>query len=158
MAALTDQDITSQAGRGDRSAQTTLIRRHMGQVWALARYHVGEPVLAAKITRRALVKALAGISRMPDPRKFRSWLHETALEIIRDTRSGSGTAGDASTGPARDEALVKVQSLPENLRGPTVLRYFQGASYANISSRLGVSRERVDQLIQRAKQLVGKGA
>lgn len=148
-----NEELVLRAERGDPKARLRILRRHLGSVWGLALYRVGDPVQAAEITRKVFVKVLSDLSRLPDPRKLRSWIHDIACGMIRLTaRGGGGAEGVPASGG--EGSLEKIRSLPQNLRHPAVLRYFEGLSYEELSSALGTSPDGVDQLLRRAKDLV----
>ena len=151
MTARADDGLVLRAERGDRDARAALVRRHLRQVWGLALYQAGDPVEAARITKEVFLRVFRELPRLPDQRKLRVWIHGIAVDVIRKTRPAEGAKRTA----AREEAALEgLRSLPENIRKPLVLRYFEVLPYSKMSSRLGSSREGIDQLLRRAKQLI----
>jgi DNA-directed RNA polymerase specialized sigma24 family protein len=145
-------EMIAKAQGGDGKATASLVHRYLPMVWGIALFHVGEPSRAATVVREVFSRAFATLGRVPDPGKFRRCLETITLSVVR----GAGTSGSEGDQPAPggESVLDAVRALPDGLRRPVVLRYFQGLTYGGIAARAGGTPETVDGLLIRAKDRV----
>ena len=150
------EDVIARACRGDATAQRVLVRRYLRLVWGLCLYHLGDPVEAGRLARKILERSLSDLDSIPDPRRLRSWLAVRTLDAIRETQATEGRSreGEGARGLVGEGALESLQRLPDHLRRPLTLRYFEGFSYARIGARIGSGLEQVDDLLRRAKEKI----
>jgi DNA-directed RNA polymerase specialized sigma24 family protein len=142
-------EMIAKAGGGDGEATASLVRRYLPMFWGIALFHIGEPRRAAGVARQVFTRTFSALGRVPDPRKFRHHLQGITLSVIRDAGT-PGSEGDQPA-PGGESVLDAVRALPDGLRRPAVMRYFQGLGYGGIAGRLGGSPDAIDGLLIRAK-------
>ena len=153
----------------DAEAFADLVRRYSGLVYHTARRVTGSSSDAEDVVQECfldLARQAAGIRSLVP-----AWLHcvatRRALNLrksgtARKTRESSSQAGSASPNisgewselaPLLDQAIVE---LPEELRAPLLLAFFDGVSHDAIALRLGCSRatvgRRIDEAILRLRR------
>jgi len=73
-----DADLIVAIGDGSESAWNTLVDRHSGLVWRMARAVVQDDALATDAMQTAWMRLLEHIDRLRNPAAVRSWLVTTA--------------------------------------------------------------------------------
>jgi RNA polymerase sigma-70 factor, ECF subfamily len=147
--------LLARARDGDAAAVDALVRKHLGDVYAITFRLLGDRDLAQDAAQDALVGALNGLHRFRGASSFRTWLIRIAVnaarsagrrqtrrrEVSLEAVAGSPAAGvDAATLAAgKDEAAraaLMLTRLPEKQRMAVSLRIHQGLSYKEISEAL----------------------
>ncbi|MGN9809599.1 sigma-70 family RNA polymerase sigma factor [Micromonospora sp. BQ11] len=82
-------DLIVAAQQGDRAALDRLLREHLPLVYNVAARTL-PPADADDVTQETMVRAMAGLPRLREPAKFRSWLVTIA---IRETRRRGNRIG-----------------------------------------------------------------
>jgi RNA polymerase sigma factor (sigma-70 family) len=149
-----DDELVQQARAGRLEAFETLVRRHQGVAYRVARRLVG-PDEADDVTQDAFLRAFHRLGRYRGEGPFRAWLlqivRNTALnaiearrtepregigELVDTARSGAGrTPVDQLERRERRERLeAKVRLLPAAQRAVLVLRDIEGLSYEEVAT------------------------
>lgn len=168
-----DAELVSRCLEGDEDSFGKLVERYEGAVFATAFYYVGRYGAAEDIVQDSFFSAYRNLGKLKDRDRFGSWLKGITCRTAANWLSRQGnklksetplpyrrtvSIEDAREGPRgkleREERLEFVQraidSLPEEYRLPVVLRYLQEYSYDEIGEFVGMSRERVRGVLQRA--------
>jgi RNA polymerase sigma-70 factor (ECF subfamily) len=152
---------------GDTEAFRTLVEAHEGAVFGLCRrLLLGDAAEAEDVTQETFLRAFKYLSRLEDPGRFQPWLYQIARSLCRDKRRqwvvedrALAVRGEllrrrqiscAGAGPTSDVAAA-LEDLPADEHELLHLRYFEGLSYEEVSSRLNLSKSQVDHLIRKAR-------
>ena len=146
---------------GDEEAFAELVRRNLGLVYWTCYRVTSSPQDAEDVTQECFVELArkAGTVRSSLP----GWLHRVAknraINAIRDnvTRRNYelGAVGQnvnqpdpgwTETAPLVDEALER---LPDKLREPLILHYFQELTQAEVAAQLGLNQSTVSRTIEK---------
>lgn len=145
---------------GDEGRLRAFVRRHLGMVWGVALFHLGEPREAAEVSRRVIAEALRDIEDVPDPQTLRRWLHGRVLAAVREAVTERSVGAEPvppdreGPAPGGEPSLDVVAALPADVQRPVILRYFLGQTFASVGARTGLDRDGVDRLLRHAKDLV----
>jgi RNA polymerase sigma-70 factor (ECF subfamily) len=173
-----DENLIDQAQGGSRSAFEELVRRTSRLVYVRLFLELGDPHEAEDLTQETYLLAYRSLSRLKEPRQFRSWLctiadnarigavrHERWQKRAAPPRSSAaaleGVAGktpspdaEAEASEERAQVLATVRSLPEEYRMPVMLRYFAGADYETIEMQLGMTNGALRGMLHRGLKML----
>jgi RNA polymerase sigma-70 factor (ECF subfamily) len=173
-----EEALVRKARGGDRSAFEELVRRTSRFVFARLYLEVGDTHRAEDLLQETLLTAYRSLSKLAEPRAFRSWLLTIAQNVMTDAlrrelrrkRASPPQAGPAALAhvedktPPPDEQLVRgemrgqvlavLRSLPEEYRLPLTLRYLTGADYETIQMQMGVTNGSLRGLLHRGLKLL----
>jgi len=163
------------AGRANDSVATAthdLYRQYGKQIYAYCLHQLRSREEAEDAVQTTFLNAFRGLQRGTTTRFEQAWLYKIAANVCIARRSSSGRrlrleapddfemleeivpSGSASAGDTLelmglDDAL---EQMPENQRRAILLREWQGLSYREIASELGLSQGAVEMLIFRARR------
>jgi RNA polymerase sigma factor (sigma-70 family) len=162
------------AGRGARSVAATthdLYRQYGKQIYAYCLHQLRSREEAEDAVQTTFLNAFRGLQRGTTTQFEQAWLYKIAQNVCIARRSSSGrrlrleapddfellqevvpsnsASGDTLELMGLDAALEK---MPENQRRAILLREWQGLSYREIASQLGLSQGAVEMLIFRARR------
>lgn len=151
-----------------------LYESYKDKVYSIALYHFhGDEAIAADITQQVFVKAITGIAQFRGDSGIGTWLYRLTANACLDRRrsgaareiaagpekfariaGGGSPEGDAST--AEESSLVRaaVSSLPEKLRLPVLLRYFEEMPYEELAQALDCPVGTVASRLNRGHELL----
>ncbi len=143
-----DSDLVREARAGDREAFCALMRRHQASLLRLAGRFVESREDAEDVVQEAFVAAYRQMARFRGDASFGTWLSRIAvykaLKVARREKLVTTQEHDreprAATEADRAEAMAvreAVGRLPEKLRLPVVLRFWEGLSGKEIAEMLG---------------------
>jgi RNA polymerase sigma-70 factor (ECF subfamily) len=134
----------------DHAALDALIARHWERAFRLALRVLGDPHAAEDVAQETFVKVARGAARFERDRAFAPWLYAIALNTARSAvralkrrrlhEAAAGVAlaerraGDAAPGSSIDSHL---ETLPDELRVPLLLRYGEELSLEEVAAALG---------------------
>jgi len=172
-----DDELVAQARdrRYDTRAFEALVRRHQGFVLANCRSLTGSAADADDLAQEVFVKAFFGLSRFEGRSAFRTWVGRIkvrhCLNHLRRARGAVMVELDAigpwSPGPLAEEAtpethlhaseerrrvLRVLDTMPDTVRIPLLLRDVDGYSYAEIADQLGLGLSAVKMRIKRGRE------
>ena len=169
--------LLARARDGDAAAVDALVRKYLGDVYAITFRLLGDRDLAQDAAQDALVGALNGLHRFRGASSFRTWLIRIAINAARSTGrrktrrrevsleavAGNADAGvDAASLVARNDeaerAAALLDRLPEKQRMAVSLRIHQGLSYKEIGVALdcteGAARVNYHLGVKRLRELM----
>jgi RNA polymerase sigma-70 factor (ECF subfamily) len=173
-----EEALVHSARNGDRSAFEELVRRTSRLVFARLYLETGDVHRAEDLLQETLFTAFRSLSKLAEPRAFRSWLLTIAQNVMLDSiRRELRKKRTAPTlvnikaldhvqdrTPPPDEQLVRhelrsqvlavLRSLPEEYRLPLTLRYLTGADYETIQMQMGVTNGSLRGLLHRGLKLL----
>ncbi len=174
----TDADLVSQAKRADRDdcgAFELLVQRYQDRVLGNCRYLTGSREDADDMAQEVFVKAFFALSRFEGRSSFQIWLWRIkvnhCLNHLRRSRRertidieapGLDRVPELQVEAAAHRALQTeldrelidrtLESLPDTLRIPLLLRDLDGLSYQEIANDLKLSLSAVKMRIKRGRE------
>jgi RNA polymerase sigma-70 factor (ECF subfamily) len=173
-------DLIAALKQRDRSAWSTAVDRHLGQLYGFVFHLVGgDRTVAQDLTQEAWLEAVDGIDRCDQTRgSFRNWLFgiarkRVALHFRRRALAGDPPSLSSSyveaveledTSVLPDEALEQVEQrdavraalllLPDDRRQVLLSKYVEGLPVTAIADRMGRTAKAVESLLSRAREQV----
>lgn len=77
-------DLVIQARDGNRFAFNQIIDRYQGDIYRMIFYRIRARMDAEDLTQDVFIRVYRNISRIREPRKFRSWLFTIAVNRVND--------------------------------------------------------------------------
>ncbi len=162
MAQEPDTTLVKAAIEGDTDSFTQLARHYYPAMVAIAHSILGDRDLAEDATQLAFARAAVKLPQLKDNRKFAGWLAVICRNAARDmARRQNGCkapdryprADDKSERDDSKEAVKEaLKKLSDSAREVIYLRYYDGLSYEQISSVLGISEQAINGRLRRAKK------
>ncbi len=164
-----DFELVASASAGDLEAFGELIRRHQDFVYGAVLRVVKNPTLAEDVSQECFLRAYRALPDFRGDSQVRSWLyriaHNLALnavtrrreyptELMPDTLAAEATGPEQSAEASELARAIgtAIESLPEDLKHPLVLREMQHMSYEDIAGRLELPLNTVRTRIFRARR------
>ncbi len=174
----TDEELVAQATRstaGDLRAFDRLVERHQNRVLANCRHLTRSPDDAEDLAQEIFVKAYFGLNRFEGRSQFKTWIQRIKVnhclnhirkkkdKVFVDVEDEALGGEDAlRVDPAADrhvearddrERVRRVlDSLPDTLRVPLVLRDLDELSYQEIAETLDIGLSAVKMRIKRGRE------
>jgi RNA polymerase sigma-70 factor (ECF subfamily) len=172
-----DASLIARARAGDDAAINSLVRRYLGDVYAVASRVLSDPELAQDAAQDALVNAVRALHRFRGEASFRTWLlritvnaarsiarkqfrrREVSLEEIQETPNDeTDVASVVAINDEASRAARALTQLPEKQRMAVTLRTTQGLSYHEIGTVLdcteGAARVNYHLGVKRLRELM----
>jgi len=155
-----DRELVDACLRGDREAYGDLVKRHAGRVYAVCFSIAGTAADAEDLAQEALVTGFKKIASLRDRDRFGPWIATIAGNLSRNfirqrsnrerllAMQANRDCGEPENGAGLRGMLRK---LPEPLRIPLLLYYFDGRSTGSIAATLDISPEAVRMRLSRAR-------
>ncbi len=151
-----------------------LYEAYKDKVYSIALYYFhGDAALASDVAQEVFVKAISGIAGFRGGAGIGTWLYRLTKNACTDHRRSASareipadpeTFGrlramdsperEASTAEEAARVRRAVSSLPETLRLPVLLRYFEDLSYEEMASALECSIGTVSSRLNRGHELL----
>ena len=162
-----DQELVDLAREGDLDAFGILIKRHQGFVFGVVMRVVKNPTTAEDIAQDTFIRAFKSLDGFRGDAAVRSWLYRIANNLalnhvtrsrekptdsIPEKSSGTSTARRAEQRELQAAMATAIDSLPEDLRGPLVMREYDHKSYEEIAAELDLPLNTVRTRIFRARR------
>jgi RNA polymerase sigma factor (sigma-70 family) len=156
------------------NAAAELYERYSEQIFGYCQHQLGSREEAEDAVQTTFMNALRGLQRGIVPELESAWLFKIAHNVCLSRHRSSWRRGNVESpnnfevlqevvaGPdhAADE-LIRVQDvlegMPENQRRAILLREWQGLTYKEISTELGLTQGAVETLIFRARRALAQG-
>jgi RNA polymerase sigma-70 factor (ECF subfamily) len=169
MARYKDSDIVKRAKRGDIVAFETLIRRHRGRVYNIAYRILKNREDAEDVVQETFVKVFQHLAGFQERSSFYTWIGRIAINLTllklrrrkreRNVLPLKGPIIDLSGGPeeslSRKELrkLLKasINSMPERMKKPFVLKEIEELPYRDIAKSLSISIPACKSRVHRAR-------
>ena len=157
-----DTVLVKAAIDGDAEGFTELCRRYYPAMVAIAHSVLGDRHLAEDAAQQAFAKAAVKLPQLKKESRFANWLAAICRNVARDMARRAEsyrTAEDLSMVAAKSESdddVEVVRKVLNRLSAPVreviFLRYYDGMSYEQISSVLGISEQAINGRLRRAKK------
>jgi RNA polymerase sigma factor (sigma-70 family) len=156
------------------NAAAELYERYSEQIFGYCQHQLGSREEAEDAVQTTFMNALRGLQRGIVPELESAWLFKIAHNVCLSRHRSSWRRGKVESpnnfevlqevvaGPdhAADE-LIRLQDvlegMPENQRRAILLREWQGLTYKEISTELGLTQGAVETLIFRARRALAQG-
>jgi RNA polymerase sigma-70 factor (ECF subfamily) len=171
-----ESDLVRHSQKGDREAYGRLYKRHADRVMSLVRRVTGDSEAAEDLTAEAFLEGFLRIKTLRDAGAFGSWVYATALNLSKRhlARQAAGerarhrmhgsqeVVSEAGSNPQivaeqrglNEWVLRAVNDLPEGLRTPTVLFYYDNLSTTEIAQLLELNVGAVKTRLSRSRRAV----
>ena len=147
---------------GDADSFTEICQYYYPAMVAIAHSITGDRHLAEDAAQQTFAKAAVKLPQLKVKEKFAGWIaticRNTAKDIFRKQRIFSD-ADELSTVAAKKENVDQIMVVREALtklsdpaREVIYLRFYDGLSYEQISSVLGISEQAINGRLRRAKK------
>lgn len=177
---MNDAECVKRCLAGDADAYAILVRRYQGAVYATAYYYAGRYNAAEDIFQETFWAAYRSLRMLKDPDRFGPWLKSIATRTSvnwlrrhlprlrretplphrqqRSTEEILERYGPVTTTTDRvvlvDWIRDAIDTLPEDLRLPVVLRFLQEMTYDEMARFLGEDAELTRAKVRRALVLL----
>ncbi len=158
--------LVEDAVAGDIDSFERLARQYYASMVAIAYAVLADHQLAEDAAQEAFARALTSLGKLRNPDKFAPWLARICRNVARDIVASRArpinpenvrAASDSNSPDDSVEAVRRaIEHLPFGARELIVLRYYNGLSYEEISSVLGISKPTINGRLARAKRKIAK--
>ena len=155
-------------------AAGALYERYSPQIFGYCMHQLGSREEAEDAVQTTFMNAFRGLSRGIVPELESAWLFKIAHNVCLSRRRSSWRRGKVEAPnnfevlqevvPGREtigDELIRLQDaleeMPENQRRAILLREWQGLTYREISTELGLTQAAVETLIFRARRALAQG-
>lgn len=152
---------------GDIDSFGELCRRHYAAMVAIGYSILGDHQLAEDAAQESFARALVQLRRLRNKAKFAPWLAAICRNVAKDmvatkarqinNQHFSRAAAPAQAGDADETSQMvrqAIEQLPVRAKELLILRYYNGLSYDEIGSVLGISKTTINGRLTRAKRQV----
>ena len=158
-----DTVLVKAAINGNAEGFTELCRRYYPAMVAIAHSILGDRHLAEDAAQQAFAKAALKLPQLKKESRFAGWLAVICRNVAKDMARRSEnlrTTDDLSTIAAKsrdDDSIAEtvreaISKLSASAREVIFLRYYDGMSYEQISTVLGISEQAINGRLRRAKR------
>jgi RNA polymerase sigma-70 factor (ECF subfamily) len=160
-----DENMVRACQQGDTSAYAGLVQRHYRHVFALSLGLLANVHDAEDVAQDAMLKGLQSIGRLAQPGHFESWVLRIAKNLCvdllrrRQRIKAHGAELEAEQPASANESHDLEQALrklPQELRLPLTLFYFEHKDAASIARQLEISPSLTYDRLRAARQELHK--
>ncbi|MBA7543273.1 ECF RNA polymerase sigma factor SigW [subsurface metagenome] len=161
MNALLDESLVRACQQDDKTAYAVLVERHYRHVFAMCLGVLGNLHDAEDIAQEAMLKGLLKINKLEKAEQFESWILQIArnlcIDFLRRRKRTKvfgikqPTQSSQRTGKNHDLQHA-IRRLPQELRVPLTMFYFDGKNAKTIAEKLDISHSGACQKIRTARK------
>jgi len=162
----TETKLVEAACNGDIDSFGQLCQRYYSAIVAIGYSVVGDHQLAEDAAQESFARALVSLRKLKNQMRFAPWLAGICRNVAKDmvaTKTRQISNDDFSQAAKKndqDETSRQInraiKQLPTSDKELIVLRYYNGLSYGEISSVLGISGPSINGRLTRAKRKMAK--
>ena len=151
---------------GDIDSFGKLCQRYYSATAAIGYSVLGDHQLAEDAAQESFARALIRLKNLRNKTKFVPWLAAICRNVAKDmvatkvrqisTKDLSQAAVDDNVSENNRVIRRAIEQLPVSAKELIVLRYYNGLSYEQIGSVLGISKGSINGRITRAKRKMAK--
>ena len=159
-------ELVEAAVGGDIESLGELCRQYYAAMVAIAYAVLSDHQLAEDAAQEGFARALVRLRSLKDRAKFAPWLAAICRNVAKDTLATKAkqiSAADLSqvaqknNDDENDELIRRaIDHLPASVKELVILRYYDGLSYEQIGSVLGISKASINGHLTRAKRRMKK--
>ena len=156
-----DENLVCSCQRDDTTAYAELVKRHYKHVFAMCLGMLANVDDAEDIAQEAMLKGLLKIKKLDKAEQFESWILQIARNLCMDflrRRKRSKAIGikqqiqpTQKTGENHNLQQA-IKRLPQELRVPLTMFYFDGKNAKTIAQKLNISHSGACQKIRAARR------
>lgn len=148
MSDRSDKDLVTACLAGDRSAYGLLVKRHYKLVFLTCLGILGNVNDAEDIAQDTMLKGYVKIAMLRDSSKFHIWITRIAkslcINFFRRKKHAKKAAAERviptnQSVTENDKLQLAIEQLPQEIRAPLVMYYFDGQSVKTVADRLQMS-------------------
>jgi len=156
-----DSELVEAAANGDGDSFTELCRRYYPAMVAIAHSMLGDRHLAEDVAQQTFATAAVKLRQFRQTGQFAGWLaaicRNTARDMLRSRKAIRSIEGRPATGESNENAVCEsvraaLNKLSVPAREVVFLRFYNGMSYEQISTVLGISEQAINGRLRRAKK------
>lgn len=167
-----DEELMTAASRGDFDAFGELVRRHRTSAWNAAYSFTGDSNEAEDIAQDAFLRILEAAPRYQVTAQFRTYLYRVVTRLCLDRAkkrrpfysdnvpesvdSGGSPLDRVTAVECKQEVKKALEALPATQRMATILRFYEGLSYAEIAAVMETTAKAVERLLARGRETLEK--
>jgi RNA polymerase sigma-70 factor (ECF subfamily) len=160
-----DENVVRACQQGDKAAYAVLVKRHYRHVFALCLGVLGNVHDAEDIAQEAMLKGLVKIKKLGRGEQYEAWILQIArnlcIDFLRRRKRVKPLANEqpiqaGQKSQENHELEQAVGRLPQELRLPLTMYYFDGKNAKTIAERLNISHSGACQRIRTARQELHK--
>ena len=158
--------LVEAAFNGDIESFGKLCRRYYGAMVAVGYSVLGDHQLAEDAAQESFARALVSLRKLKNQTRFVPWLAAICRNIAKDmvatkarkiSSDGFSQAAKNKNHDDNSRSIRRaIEQLPVSAKELIVLRYYNGLSYKEISSVLGISKATINGRLTRAKRKMAK--
>lgn len=161
----TETKLVEAAVGGDIESFGKLCRRYYGPMVAIAYSVVSDHQLAEDAAQESFARALVSLIKLKKQTRFAPWLAAICRNVAKDMvatkvrQISTKDFSQAARNNTDENALVirrAIEQLPVSAKELVVLRYYNGLSYEQIASVLGISQAAINGRLTRARRKMAK--
>jgi len=147
---------------GDIESFGELCRRYYPAMAAIGYSVLSEHQLAEDAAQESFARALVNLRSLKNKDRFVPWLAAICRNVAKDMLAAKvrqintddiSQVNEVENHDENDSVIRRaIEQLPESAKDLVVLRYYDGLSYEQISSVLGISRASINGRLTRAKR------
>ena len=156
-----DDSVVRACQQDDKSAYSVLVKRHYKDVFALSLGILGNLHDAEDVAQEAMLKGFLKIKKLDKHEQFKTWILRIAknlcLDLLRRRKciKAITTKQPMQTGQRtiEDHNLQEsIRRLPQELRVPLTMYYFDGKNAKTIAEKLNISHSGACQKLREARK------
>lgn len=162
---LTDKEYVERCRDGHPEDFGRLVDRYQKPLFSYLAARVGNAPQAEEAAQESFVRAFLSLKKLRQPESFYSWLLGIAGRVAKEQFRAelhrrqecevAETLMTSAAGPEEDDALEEaIAALPENHRRVILLRYYEGLSCQEVTTRLNLPLGTVTKTLSRAYALL----
>ena len=156
----TEINLIEAAVGGDIDSFGQLCRQYYAAIAAVGYSILGEHQLAEDAAQETFARALVNLKKLKNNNRFGPWLAAICRNVAKDmlTAKNQTLKKEALLHKTQDkkesdlQIILAIEKLPAAMKELVVLRYYDGLSYEQISSVLGISKASINGRLTRAKR------
>lgn len=156
-----DKNLVAASAKGDRGAYALLIERYYRQVFLVCMGILGNVHDAEDMAQEVMLKGFVEIGQLRDGSQFGRWVlrisRNMCINLARSRKRAATATVEKATRPkatpARNDDLQQaIERLPESIRLPLIMYYFNGQSVKTVAEKLNISTPGVHLKLRAATQ------
>lgn len=160
-----DETMVHACRDGDKAAYTVLVKRHYRRVFALCLGVLGNVHDAEDMAQNAMLKGFLKIKKLSGGEQFEAWILQIAknlcIDFLRRQKRIKPLANEQLMQPRQTtkenhDLQQAIRHLPQELRLPLTMYYFDNRNAKTIAKKLKISHSGACQRIRAARKELHK--
>lgn len=160
-----DENLVRACQQDDKTAYAVLVKRHYRHVFAMCLGVLGNVDDAEDIAQEAMLKGLLKIKKLDKAEQFESWILQIArnlcIDLLRRRKRKKSLGIEQPKQPPQKTGenhnlQQAIGRLPQELRVPLTMFYFDGKNAKTIAEKLDISHSGACQKIRAARKRLHK--